>query len=102
MAGGDEGDQWFQVGGERAVTLGERDELPDHPVRAAGAEAELTGGSPGQAGPLPQVDGLRRDDELDRRHPGAQLDHVGQAARRQRAIVARSSIPSPLTELASS
>jgi hypothetical protein len=41
----DQLDEGLQVGRQRAVGLGERDELPDHPEGAAGAQAELTGRS---------------------------------------------------------
>src|SRR5271166_4118468 len=40
---GDQLDEGLQVGRQRAVGPGERDELPDHPEGAAGAQAETEG-----------------------------------------------------------
>ena len=65
--------------------------------RSAGTLAGAIG-----AGQGAQIDGLGRDDQLDGGDPGAELGHVGQAARGQRRHGGPVLDALALTELASS
>jgi hypothetical protein len=78
----DQAPQRIEVGVEGLAGPGERDERAHRVERPACAGADRVGG-----GSVPQLDGLGRDDELDRDEAACEIDQLGEPAGGERRHV---------------